>query len=90
MTNPVMDGKTLYYKYSKLQINSSSNRDDVVTRRAQQSVIKSRSIVLDNLIICMDCNGSGLKKMSYNYQVREINCDLCEGEGLLAKNTSRH
>ena len=88
MSNPVMDGKSLYYKYSKLQINSSSNRD--VTRTAQQSTITSRSKVLDNLIICMECDGCGLKKISYNCQVREINCDLCKGEGLLAKNTSRH
>ena len=40
---------------------------------------------LDRLVICGRCQGQGIHKSFYNYQVKDINCDECEGEGLMYK-----
>ena len=40
---------------------------------------------LDNIVICPRCAGQGLVKQSYNFQIRESNCEECEAEGILYK-----
>ncbi|GMI37614.1 hypothetical protein TrRE_jg4451 [Triparma retinervis] len=40
---------------------------------------------LDKLVVCSRCNGQGLVKESYNFQVKDKNCDECEAEGILYK-----
>ncbi len=38
---------------------------------------------LDKFKICKTCNGLGYIKEIYNHQVREKNCDDCDGESLV-------
>ena len=38
---------------------------------------------LDRLKMCPRCGGQGLHKVHYNYQVKDVNCETCEGQGLL-------
>jgi DnaJ-class molecular chaperone len=40
---------------------------------------------LDKMRICKGCSGLGLRKEHYNFQVKEVNCSECDGEGLLIK-----
>ena len=40
---------------------------------------------LDNIIVCARCSGQGLVRQTYNFQIRESNCEECEGEGILYK-----
>ena len=40
---------------------------------------------LDKFQICKKCNGVGYIKEIYNHQVREKNCDECDGESLVMK-----
>ena len=39
--------------------------------------------LVDQLQICKVCKGCGLRKELYNYQVKEVNCEKCEGEGIV-------
>jgi hypothetical protein len=43
----------------------------------------SRVSVLDNMLICKRCHGYGLIKEYYNHQVKEINCNECNGEAVI-------
>ena len=38
---------------------------------------------LDRLVLCSRCNGQGMYKKQYNFQVRDVNCEICDSEGLL-------
>lgn len=40
---------------------------------------------LDQLQICKLCKGCGLRKELYNHQVKEVNCEKCEGEGIVPR-----
>mmetsp|Transcript_34715 Transcript_34715/g.52376 ORF Transcript_34715/g.52376 Transcript_34715/m.52376 type:complete len:126 (-) Transcript_34715:376-753(-) len=44
---------------------------------------------LDNYLICKECHGQGLRKVYYNYQVKDFNCEECSGEGILRKKSSK-
>jgi len=39
----------------------------------------------ESMTLCENCQGRGLVKMMYNHQIREINCDSCNGCGLYLK-----
>jgi len=45
--------------------------------------VKDANDRLDRLKICPRCAGQGVHKEHYNYQVKDVNCETCEGEGLL-------
>jgi len=40
---------------------------------------------LDTIRACSICRGSGIEKYIYNFQERERNCDICDGEGLVRR-----
>ena len=41
---------------------------------------------LDRLVMCSRCHGQGMYKHYYNHQVRDVNCEQCDAEGLMWKN----
>eukprot|EP00804_Cyclotella_cryptica_P005655 CCRYP_000026-RD/>CCRYP_000026-RD protein AED:0.42 eAED:1.00 QI:0/0/0/1/0/0/2/0/151 len=69
-----VDVDALYKKYAcqKRVRGNVSNTEDA-----------TRESVLDNMLICKRCNGYGLIKEHYNYQVKEINCTECDGDGVI-------
>ena len=38
---------------------------------------------LDRFRICKECRGYGLVKETYNFQVKDVNCEECDGEGIV-------
>ena len=40
------------------------------------------------IYICESCQGIGVVKAKYNHIVREMNCEVCDGEGLLWRDKS--
>ena len=44
---------------------------------------------MDRLVVCSRCNGQGIVKEHYNYQVKDKNCDECEAEVSGAQSTQK-
>lgn len=40
---------------------------------------------LDRIHICQRCHGYGFVKEIYNHQVHEVNCEVCDGAGIVEK-----
>ena len=38
---------------------------------------------LDRFRICKECHGYGLVKETYNFQVKDVNCEECDGERIV-------
>ncbi len=38
---------------------------------------------LDRIHICQRCHGYGIVKEIYNHQVHEVNCEVCDGDGIV-------
>lgn len=77
-----IDVNALFLKYSSVQKAYTSSLKKEV---ASDGNLKSDSIILDNMIVCNICGGSGLMKINYNHQVREVNCSNCGAEGFLER-----
>ena len=81
LTSHGLDVDSILAKYA-------TNDREVMPAKKTTIVEDESSDQLDNLKICFRCNGTGYMKESYNYQVREVNCVRCKGEGLLAAGQS--
>lgn len=68
----------LFKKYSELD-----SRGEKASTASQNKPSSSRK--LDSMRICNICNGLGLCQITYSHQIREVNCDNCDGEGTLEK-----
>lgn len=73
--------KDLYSKYSSKKANVASC--DKPPASSSLSNVSRRQ--LDKLNICSHCNALGLVQVSYNFQNRDVNCDRCDGEGVISK-----
>ena len=73
---PLIDSTSLTSDSSSSS-SAAADADADKTAAAQQR--------LDRLVVCHMCHGQGLRKVHYNYQVRDQNCDSCSGEGLMYK-----
>ena len=45
--------------------------------------IKKANAKLDRLVLCSRCQGQGMYKKRYNFQERDVNCEVCDGEGIM-------
>lgn len=72
-------------QYINDKTNMLSNYDTSDTNAAQITDMSG----LDRIRICKQCNGYGLVKERYNHQVKEINCDECNGEGTIETKTEK-
>ena len=71
------------------QINESSigsSSSSSLTSPPPLCPTRIESKKLDSLTICFRCHGYGFIKEEYNHQVKEVNCDVCDCEGLLSSN----
>mmetsp|Transcript_19926 Transcript_19926/g.41630 ORF Transcript_19926/g.41630 Transcript_19926/m.41630 type:complete len:200 (-) Transcript_19926:52-651(-) len=66
-----------------LEENTDGNSSSSVTQNDKMKEETKKR--LDLLVICSRCNGQGIVKESYNFQVKDKNCDECEAEGILYK-----
>lgn len=86
--------KYQHHRSSTIPIrNQTSSRNDICKSFSQKTKPKPDSTaktstdskILDNLLICSRCHGTGLIDHTYNFQVRQLNCEHCDGEGLIQK-----
>jgi hypothetical protein len=66
---------------SKLSVPKGASDANQATTKALNAPMPK----VDNLLICNACQGIGIRKISYMYQVRDTNCDECDGSGLIEK-----
>lgn len=83
-----IDATSLYEKYknramSPLNINHSTYSPAQTLEGS--TTVRSESSILDAIVVCQRCHGTGLYKVRYNHQVREVNCSTCDAGGLLVK-----
>mmetsp|Transcript_23302 Transcript_23302/g.34988 ORF Transcript_23302/g.34988 Transcript_23302/m.34988 type:complete len:134 (-) Transcript_23302:1495-1896(-) len=79
-----IDISSLYEKYKNRTIFPSAESKSQTL--GEKTNVIAESSLLDTAIVCQRCHGTGLCKVSYNHQVREVNCDDCDAEGLLERN----
>ena len=85
-----VDVEALYEKYARVSTKrnsaaaSSSSAEDA-TENCNETAGSSNNDTdkLDRLRVCKKCQGYGLVKETYNHQVKDVNCEECEGEGLI-------
>ena len=89
-----LDVDKLYEKYanSSNNTNTSSSSNERNARNTtpiynprDNSGDEDALARIDHLVICNSCNGQGIRKQVYNYQVRDVDCDVCGAEGILWK-----
>lgn len=83
LTAQGLDLDRLYEKYASVknnekEIHQQDSNEDSIAKGIESSN-------LDNILICQNCNGLGLRKDIYNHIVREYTCDKCDGDGILQK-----
>jgi len=61
----------------------SKYKNDVEQHSSKPEEVQSFTNKFDGLQICEVCKGCGLRKELYNHQVKEVNCEKCEGEGIV-------
>lgn len=78
----------LYEKYANAAsrmdkgIEAIERHENYNPKGRREEAVSSRA---DDLRICHVCDGQGIKRVEYNYQIRTINCENCDGEGILWK-----
>lgn len=86
-----VDVQGLFAKYSSQKENATTrgttNRSCSVSRSSNE-FSESHSDGGGQLDICSRCHGLGLVQVSYNFQTRDVNCDHCNGDGVIAKRPS--
>eukprot|EP00578_Thalassiosira_sp_NH16_P027120 CAMPEP_0181082744 /NCGR_PEP_ID=MMETSP1071-20121207/3785_1 /TAXON_ID=35127 /ORGANISM="Thalassiosira sp., Strain NH16" /LENGTH=111 /DNA_ID=CAMNT_0023164351 /DNA_START=46 /DNA_END=379 /DNA_ORIENTATION=+ len=73
-----IDVEALYKKYSNPS-SASASAHEIDNLRPASSVNPDMKCIR----ICKQCHGYGLVKETYNFQVKEVNCGECEGEGIV-------
>ena len=74
-----VDVEVLYKKYAagrSIHQGKNGNQSD-------EDVPPLKLNLLDNIIICKRCHGLGLIKEHYNHQVKDVNCNECDGDGVI-------
>jgi hypothetical protein len=74
---------------SSTNITSSSTTTSIITLPPHVEAplpISITSNKLDNMQICSSCRGLGIKKVEYNFYVRDSTCNNCDGEGTVTLN----
>lgn len=81
-----LDMNLLYQKYKSVKREEHQHRQNDLQENESNSIGNSAdSSKLDKFRICHSCNGSGSRKDIYNYIVRELTCEKCEGDGIIPK-----
>lgn len=73
--------EAIYHKYAGKMVTS---KDSKKAMKLDEDVPPLRCSKLDNLVVCKRCNGLGIIKEHYNHQVKDVNCDECNGDGLIS------
>ena len=78
------DVEQLRKKYTNKGLGTTASYVGGTVKRSNgaDSSATSQSEIND-IYICKSCQGQGIVKDIYNHVVRERNCDVCEGEGVL-------
>ena len=79
-----IDVNAMYEKYSK-QTNNSA--DSTFSYKLNNS--STEEFHVDDIVACKRCHGSGLMRITYNHQVRDVNCEDCEAQGLLMNKNAK-
>ena len=71
-------------------VNGANGTNGVVDEAQAAHEEERRKLVeasqrLDRLVLCSRCAGQGMYKHHYNFQVKDVNCEVCDSEGLLYK-----
>ncbi len=75
-----VDVEALYKKYAR---GGAPKRNSLDAAAAVPGEKTTSTEGLDRLRVCKACHGYGLVKTVYNHQVKEANCEECEGEGIV-------
>ena len=49
------------------------------------SNLKEEYAKLDSVKACSKCHGAGIEEVTYNFQLRVLNCSSCDGEGFIGR-----
>lgn len=65
----------------------SRPRDELRAEAAAKPVAPSSAMTeQSNVIMCQECQASGIIKRQYGYRVIDEQCDTCNGEGMIYRN----
>jgi len=83
-----VDFQALREKY-KNPINQSvglaNKTESIVENEEKRKKDLELLAAMDVMRTCHICHGTGIERYTYNFQVREMNCSGCEGDGLVRK-----
>lgn len=67
------------------QVTKTSSLETALNVTHGEKKKSTDSSVLDRIHICQRCHGYGFVKEIYNHQVHEVNCEVCDGAGIVEK-----